>query len=144
VPNGASIAVVGFLNLIKLMTGTPTYNASGSCAAHSNALLHSRAIARTQASRTGTSGNCRKERIPRQAGFLQPYASGSMEPAQNPFRPRCEVIKVLIGVKSRSDRRAKLLMFRAVEGSILGAYSHPSRWPIRMLIGMGSGRRSAS
>ena len=46
VPNGASIAVVGFLNLMDLMTSaaTPTCNASGSCAAHSNALLHSRAI----------------------------------------------------------------------------------------------------
>ena len=31
--------------------GTPTFKASGSCAAHSNALLHSRAIARTQTSR---------------------------------------------------------------------------------------------
>ena len=48
--------LVGSLNLMDLMTsaGTPTFKASGSCAAHSNALLHSRAIARTQTSRTGS------------------------------------------------------------------------------------------
>jgi hypothetical protein len=41
-PNGASIALVGFLNLINSVTsaGTPTCNASGSCAARSNALSH--------------------------------------------------------------------------------------------------------
>jgi hypothetical protein len=49
-PNGASVALVGFLNLINSMTsaGTPTCNAPGSCAARSNALLHSRAMAPAQ------------------------------------------------------------------------------------------------
>ena len=51
VPNGASIVQVGLLNSIDLMTSVmlqpPVY-----APPHSNGPLHSRAIARTQTSRT--------------------------------------------------------------------------------------------
>ena len=75
VPNGASIAAVGSLNLIELTTptGTPTRKASGSCAARSNALSHSQAVARTRPREPSPLGrrrsqvNCRKEHTPQPA-----------------------------------------------------------------------------
>src|SRR5882757_4206344 len=39
--------------------------------------------------------------------LVQPYASGAMEPAQNPFRPRCEVVKdfLTLGVEVLAPRQ---------------------------------------
>jgi hypothetical protein len=85
-------SAMGEAFVVETSCGTPTSLASRSWAAHSNALLNSRAVAITQTSLPFHQGRRRTaegaERLIqlRQFRAVQPYSSGTMQPTQRPRR----------------------------------------------------------